>query len=153
MNKLLVINHYKGAPGLRLLGLGPQFLPCKGLIQLNSLLDKNTSWARARNLKELKKCLANSDVIISMWHGKEIVGFGRAQTDGIYRGVLWDIVIDKKQQGKGYGKIIVTKLLESKKIKETEKIYLMTTDKKDFYGQFGFEETFSQTLLIKYKSI
>ena len=53
-----------------------------------------------------KKCLANSDVVVSLWVGKEIVGFGRALTDGISR-VLWDIVIDKNHQGKGFGKLII----------------------------------------------
>ena len=40
-------------------------------------------------------------------------------------------------------------LLESKSIKKTKKIYLMTTNKKDFYTQLDFEEVNSQKLLIK----
>ena len=76
------------------------------------------------------------------------VGFGRALSDGIYRGVLWDIVIDQDHQGKGYGKMIVKNLLESKKIKHTKKIYLMTTSKKMFYSQVDFKEVTSQNLLV-----
>ena len=92
---------------------------------------------------------ANSDVVISLWVGKEIVGFGRALTDGIYRGVLWDIVIDQNHQGKGFGTLIVKNLLSSKKIKNTKKLYLMTTNKKLFYSQFDFKEVTSQNLLIR----
>ena len=69
-------------------------------------------------------------------------------SDGIYRGVLWDIVIDQNHQGKGYGKMIVKNLLESKKIKYTKKIYLMTTSKKMFYSQVDFKEVTSQNLLV-----
>jgi len=148
MKEISLIKHSRGALGLRLFGLGPNLKPTKGLSKLQKLLDTNAFWARNRTINDLKKCLANSDVIISLWVGNEIVGFGRALTDGIYRGVLWDIVIDQNHQGKGYGKLIVENLLSSKKIKKTKKIYLMTTNKKLFYSQFDFKQITSQNLLI-----
>ena len=147
--EIILIKHFKGAPGLRFFGIGPYFLPCNGLYKLKVLLDKNTSWAKNRKIKDLKNCLANSDVIISLWSNNKILGFGRALSDGIYRSVLWDIVIDHNHQGKGYGKLIVNSLLEAKRIKQCDKIYLMTTNQQDFYCQIGFSEVFSQNLLIK----
>ena len=147
--EIILTKHFKGAPGLRFFGIGPYFLPCNGLYKLKVLLDKNTSWAKNRKIKDLKNCLANSDVIISLWSNNKILGFGRALSDGIYRSVLWDIVIDHNHQGKGYGKLIVNSLLEAKRIKHSDKIYLMTSNQKDFYCQIGFSEVFSQNLLIK----
>ena len=147
--EIILIKHFKGAPGLRLFGTGPNFLPCKGLHQLKDLLDKNTIWAKSRKIKDLKNCLANSDVIVSLWSKNKILGFGRALSDGSYRSVLWDIVIDHNHQGKGYGKLIVNSLLDSKRIKQSEKIYLMTSNQKDFYCQIGFDEVYTQNLLIK----
>ena len=149
MKAISLINHSKGALGLRFFGLGPNLKPNNGLIKLHTLLENNTFWAKNRTIKDLKKCLANSDVIVSLWVGNEIVGFGRALTDGIYRGVLWDVVIDQNYQGKGFGKLIVKSLLSSKKIKHTKKIYLMTTNKKLFYSQMDFKEVTSQKLLIR----
>ena len=149
MEEISLIKHSKGAMGLRFFGLGPNLLPTKGLDKLQKFLDANTFWAKSRTIRDLKKCLANSDVIISLWIGDEIVGFGRALTDGIYRGVLWDIVIDQNYQGKGFGKLIVQNLLSSKKIKNTKKLYLMTTNKKLFYSQLDFKEVTSQNLLIR----
>ena len=148
MKEISLINHSKGAMGLRFFGLGPNFKPTNGLVKLQKLLDRNTLWAKSRTINDLKKCLANSDVIVSLWVDNEIVGFGRALTDGIYRGVLWDIVIDKNHQGKGYGKKIVNSILVSEKLKKVDKIYLMTTNKKEFYCQLNFEEVKSQSLLI-----
>ena len=149
MKEISLINHSKGALGLRFFGLGPYLKPTNGLIKLQKLLENNTFWAKNRTIKDLKKCLANSDVIVSLWVGNEIAGFGRALTDGIYRGVLWDIVIDQNYQGKGFGKLIVKSLLSSKKIKNTKKLYLMTTNKKLFYSQLDFKEVASQNLLIR----
>ena len=148
MKEISLIKHSKGALGLRVFGLGPNLKPINGLNKLQKLLDRNTFWAKSRTTNDLKKCLANSDVIISLWVGNEIVGFGRALTDGIYRGVLWDIVIDQNHQGKGFGTLIVKNLLSSKKIKNTKKLYLMTTNKKKFYSQFDFKKVTSQDLLI-----
>ena len=149
MQEIFLINHSKGALGLRLFGLGPNLKPTNGLKKLQRFLDKNAFWAKSRTINDLKKCLANSDIIVSFWVDNEIVGFGRALSDGVYRGVLWDIVIDENHQGKGFGKSIINNILNSKKIKNTEKIYLMTTNKKLFYSQFDFKEVTSQNLLIR----
>ena len=149
MKEVLIIKHTKGALGLRLFGLGPHLKPSKGLLKLQEFLNQNTFWAQNRTKNDLKKCLANSDVIISIWLSNKIVGFGRGLSDGVFRGVLWDIVIDKNHQGKGYGKLVVQNLLNSKKIRNTKKIYLMTTNKKLFYSQMDFKEVHSQKLLIR----
>ena len=149
MKEISIINHYKGAVGLRLFGLGPNLKPTNGLNKLQRFLDKNAFWAKSRTINDLKICLANSDVIISIWVGNEIVGFGRALTDGIYRGVLWDVVIDKNYQGKGFGTLVIRNILSSKKIKNTKKLYLMTTNKKLFYSQLNFKEVTSQNLLVR----
>ena len=149
MKEISLIKHSRGAIGLRLFGLGPNLKPTNGLNKLKKLLDKNAFWAQSRTINDLKKCLSNSDVVISLWVGNEIVGFGRALTDGVYRGMLWDIVIDQNHQSKGFGTLIVNNLLSSKKIKKTKKLYLMTTNKKLFYSQFNFEEVTTQNLLIR----
>ena len=149
MKEAKLIKHLKGAPGLRFFGFGPNLVPCRGLYKLQSFLNKNTIWAKKRKLKDLKKCLAKSDVTISIWFKNEIIGFGRGLSDGIYRGVLWDIVIDKNYQGRGYGKLIVNALLEANEMKYVEKIYLMTSNKRDFYCQMNFKEVLNQNLLIK----
>ena len=60
MPKLILIKHHKGAPGLRYFGLGPNFLPCQGLIKLKNFLDQNTAWAKDRQLIDLKLCQAKN---------------------------------------------------------------------------------------------
>ena len=149
MKEIFLINHSKGALGLRFFGLGPKLKPTNGLKKLQRFLHKNAFWAENRTINDLKKCLANSDVVVSFWVENEIVGFGRALSDGVYRGVLWDIVIDENHQGKGFGKSIINNILNSKKIKNTEKIYLMTTNKKLFYSQMDFKEVNTQNLLVR----
>ena len=149
IKKAYLVEHINGAIGLRLFGIGPNLKPCGGLFKLKDFLDRNAFWAKGREINELKTCLANSDVVVSIWYCNEIVGFGRALSDGIYRGVLWDIVIDQNHRGKGYGRLIIKTLLSSKKIKNAKRVYLMTTNKKSFYSQLDFKEVSSQSLLIR----
>ena len=148
MKDICLIKHASSAPGLRLFGLGPSFKPMKGLEKLLFLFNQNTLWAKNRNIRQIKKMLANSNVIITLWKKNNLVGFGRATTDQVYRAVLWDIVVAKDLQRVGLGKIIVEELLKDEKIKSSEKIYLMTTDSKDFYKQLGFKVNTNQTLMM-----
>ncbi len=78
-----------------------------------------------------------------------MIGFGRATSDGIYRAVLWDIVVAEDLQGFGLGRQVVQALLQSKSIRKVEKIYLMTTESSNFYKQVGFELIDSQKLMLK----
>ena len=148
MDGISILYHRKGAPGLRLLGLGPGFTPRKGLKQLKDLFDKNTFWAQSRTNRDLKIMLKHSSEIVSVWNENTMVGFGRATTDNIYRAVIWDIVVESQSQGSGLGRVIIDAILSRPSIALAEKVYLMTTKRSDFYKQMGFESNHGQTLLV-----
>ena len=149
MAEIKLVRHASGAPGLRWLGLGPGLKPSRGMEKLKKLLDKHAFWAKDRSKKQLKKMLGRSNVVISLWRGKRLVGFGRAITDGEYRAVLWDIVVAGDLQGLGLGRDVVEALLSTPIISKVERIYLMTTNSSDFYIQLGFTKCDQQLLLVK----
>ena len=148
MKDISLIKHASGAPGLRLFGIGPAFKPIKGLEKLQVLFNQNTLWAKDRTISQIQKMLSNSNVIITLWSKHNLVGFGRATTDEVYRAVLWDIVVSKEVQRVGLGKVIVEELLKDKKINSVEKVYLMTTDSEDFYKQLGFKVNINQSIMM-----
>ena len=148
MKQLSVITHVSKAIGFRLFGLGPRFAPCSGIKQLKELFDQNTFWAKNRSSVSIKSMLKNSAVIVTLWEGKQLIGFGRATSDNVYRAVLWDIIINKEMQGNGLGRIIVDTLLKSPKIKNSEKVYLMTTNHIEFYKTIGFKKISNQSLML-----
>jgi len=148
MQDISLIKHASSAPGLRLFGLGPAFKPVQGLEKLQILFNQNTLWAQDRTIKQIKQMLENSNVIITVWKNNNLVGFGRATTDQVYRAVLWDIVVSQDLQRVGLGKIIVEELLKDKKINSAERVYLMTTNSEEFYKQLGFKINTSQTLML-----
>ena len=147
MSLVKVIEHRKGSPGFRCFGLGPNLYPCRGLQQLIQLFNKNAFWANNRHAKDIQTMLKNSDVVVSLWSNKKLIGFGRSKTDSIYRAVLWDVVISNEHKGNGYGGLVIDKLLNSKELQKVEKIYVMTTNHKDFYTKNGFVNSHPQILL------
>jgi len=147
MNAISLVKHAPTAPGLRLLGMGPRLTPTNGLEKLQFFLNENTFWARDRNKQQIDKMLLNSTVVVSLWHHNQLIGFGRATSDLVFRAVLWDVVVASDRQGLGLGKLIIEAILTNKKIKSVERIYLMTTNSSEFYKQFGFTLNNKQSLL------
>ena len=131
------------------MGLGPNLRPTRGLLKLRLLLNKHAFWAQGRSRQHLREMLKGSQVVVSLWRGKRMVGFGRASSDGIYRAVLWDVVVAGDLQGRGLGRRVVEALLASPRIREVERVYLMTTNSNGFYEQMGFNKVASQHLLIR----
>ena len=152
MNGISLVNHAPTAPGLRLFGIGPKLTPTNGLEKLQSFLNQNTFWARGRNKQQICKMLLNSTVVVSLWHHNQLIGFGRATSDLVFRAVLWDVVIAADQQGLGFGKLMIEAILTNKKIQSVERVYLMTTNSSDFYKQLGFKLNNQQSLLILNKN-
>ncbi len=149
MTAVQILQHAPGAPGLRLFGLGPGLRPTRGLWKLQRLLDQHTFWASGRSLRELRRMLAGSGAVVSLWQGKRLVGFGRASSDGVYRAVLWDVVVPEDLQGQGLGRSLVEALLNARTLRSVERVYLMTTNSSGFYEQLGFELVNQQRLMLR----
>ena len=148
MTRFRLVRHAPGAPGLRWLGLGPGLRPSRGLLKLQRLFNKHAFWARQRSSGDLRRMLAGSPVVVSLWRGKRLVGFGRAASDGRYRAVLWDIVVAGDLQGHGLGRRVIEELLHTTPVVGVERVYLMTTNSAGFYRQLGFRDAEPQQLMV-----
>ena len=148
MEDFILVQHASGAPGLRIFGCGPKYMPLRGIAKLQILLDKNTSWANQRTKKNIKQMLSRSEAVVSVWHNTKLIGFGRATSDKVYRAVLWDVVVEKNFQRVGIGKKIVNSLLSNKLISRVEKIYIMTTKFDKFYSKMDFKLEVNQKLMF-----
>ena len=148
MTPIRLVHHAPGAPGLRLLGLGPDLRPSRALLKVQRLFDRQAFWARGRSFDQLKRLLAGSDAVVSLWRGKRLVGFGRATSDGFSRAVLWDIVVAGDLQGHGLGRRVIEELLHTPPIVGVERVYLMTTKSANFYRKLGFQDAKPQQLMV-----
>ncbi len=141
-----ILRHRPGALGLRL-GLGPGLRPRRALQQLQRLFRDNSFWASDRATGDLQRMLRGSEAAVSLWQDGCMVGFGRATSDGVYRAVLWDVVVARHREGQGLGRRLVEALLATPPVKSAERVYLMTTNSSGFYECLGFREVVSQKLM------
>lgn len=114
---------------------------------IQNLLDLYAFWAEKRSEKGLSIALANSNPVLTVWANEQLIGFGRATSDCVYRASIWDVVIHPKYRGLGLGSQLVRKLLVHPRLKKVERIYLMTTYQQGFYRQLGFRENTTTTML------
>jgi ribosomal protein S18 acetylase RimI-like enzyme len=135
-----LIRHGRGALRLRL-------LPGQ-LEQLRRLFAQHSFWAHERSRAQLAVMLRGSQAAVSAWQGSQLVGFGRATSDGVFRAVLWDVVVAAPQQGQGLGRRLVAELLRTPAVRGVERVYLMTTNSAGFYRRLGFDDTHRQHLLV-----
>jgi len=129
-------------------------LPLKlllGIKQVRRLFDTYSFWAQGRSGGALVRMLLGSCSVVSAWQGRELVGIGRATSDGVFRAVLWDVVVAEEHQGQGLGRRIVQALLASPAVAASERVYLMTTNSSGFYERLGFSGEHGQQLLVLYR--
>jgi N-acetylglutamate synthase-like GNAT family acetyltransferase len=118
------------------------------LDQLLVLLNRNAFWAQNRRREEMERAIAYSHPVVSAWDGERLIGFGRATSDGVYRAVLWDIVVDHEYRRQGIGRKLVETLISHPHLQSVERIYLFTTHQRGFYERIGFVENPSTTLVL-----
>ncbi len=83
-----------------------------------------------------RKAFQNSYAVVFVFHGDQMVGFGRAMSDGAYQAAIYDIVVIPAYQGKGIGKTIMDRLLQ--KIAPFNMILYANPGKEAFYEKMGF---------------
>ena len=97
-------------------------------------------WARDRSLKEIKKALENSTLVISAWDRERLVGFARVLSDKVYRATLWDVIVHPDYQKQGVGTLIIEKIVSHPMLKWVDRFWLNTKNPA-FYEKFGFSRS------------
>jgi ribosomal protein S18 acetylase RimI-like enzyme len=129
-----------------------QFSAAKSRIdfhQLQSLFQIAAFWAKERTLKDLKIAVKNSNPVVTVWDKKQMIGFARATSDGVYRATIWDVVIHPHYQGYGLGRKLVETLISHPLLNQVERIYLMTSHQQEFYKRIGFSENITTTMILE----
>jgi len=90
-----------------------------------------------RDPEKLRAAAANSYAVCTAYVDSQLIGFGRAISDGVYQSAIYDVVVRPEIQGRGVGKALMEALLEKLPRHGPILIYA-APGKQDFYRQFGF---------------
>lgn len=91
------------------------------------------------DLPRLQRMIDHSDIILSAWDHKKLVGIARAITDYSYCCYLSDLAVDKKYQNSGIGKELV-ELLQKQIGEEVTLLLLASPIAMEYYPKIGFEK-------------
>jgi ribosomal protein S18 acetylase RimI-like enzyme len=130
----------------------PALLVLLKIGQVQALFNANSFWAKGRSRWALMRMLLGSCSVVSAWQAGRLVGFGRATSDGVFRAVLWDVVVAAEHQGQGLGRRIVEALLSYPAVASAERVYLMTTNSSGFYERLGFQSAHGQQLMVLFRN-
>ena len=72
---------------------------------------KSVNWKDV-NIEQLDKALENSMVVVGIYEENELIAMGRLVGDYCFKALLSDIIVKPNYQRKGYGQIVISKLLE-----------------------------------------
>ena len=90
-----------------------------------------------RDPEKLKMASENSYAVCTAYSGRDLIGFGRALSDGSYQSAIYDVVVLPAFQGRGVGRGIMDALIGA--LPQGALILMhVVPGKQAFYRKFGF---------------
>jgi ribosomal protein S18 acetylase RimI-like enzyme len=83
-----------------------------------------------------KRAFEASHTTIFIYEESQLIGFGRAISDGEYQGAIYDVAVMPEAQGKGIGKVIIQEILN--RLPNCNIILYATPGMQGFYRKLGF---------------
>jgi ribosomal protein S18 acetylase RimI-like enzyme len=94
-----------------------------------------------------RRAFEASHTALFVYQGDQLIGFGRALSDGVYQAALYDVAVLPECQGKGIGKRIVKSLLG--RLSACNVILYAAPGKEEFYQTLGFRKMKTGMALFK----
>ncbi len=94
-----------------------------------------------------RRAFEASYTTVFLYHGPRLIGFGRAISDGAYQGAVYDVAVVPEFQQKGYGRLIMQKILE--RLSGCNVILYAAPGKEAFYRKLGLRKMKTGMALFK----
>jgi ribosomal protein S18 acetylase RimI-like enzyme len=85
-----------------------------------------------------RRAFEASHTTVFVYHADQLIGFGRAISDGTYQAAIYDCAVLPEFQGKGIGTTIMKNILP--RISHCNIILYATPGKEGFYQTLGFQK-------------
>ena len=118
-------------------------------MDLNMIYDfiKNSYWGNLRTYEEQKIALENT-LNFGLFKNEKQIAYARVMTDRVFFAYLLDVFVIESEQGKGYSKLLIDKILNDDRLKNIDRWMLATKDAHSLYEKFGFESVKSPEKLM-----
>jgi ribosomal protein S18 acetylase RimI-like enzyme len=114
---------------------------CERPVTVEDLLPlfAQTHWADKRDPDDVRRMLAATQIVMGVWQQDRLIGFARVLTDGLYRAIIDDVVVDGEFRKLGIGERMMRDL--AAQLSEVEEIFLRCDpDMVPYYSRLGYRE-------------
>lgn len=108
-------------------------------------------WALERTVDEARQCLRGSQLTVGIVDEQDrLVAFARVLTDGVFKALVFDVIVDQAHRGTQLGDRLLTHVINHPMLSRVKHIELYCKDDVlDFYVSRGFEEQSSELHLMR----
>ena len=85
-----------------------------------------------------QRAFLHSAAVTFVFDGQQLIGCGRAISDGVYNAAIYDIAVSGDYQGYGLGKAVVQRLMG--RLADCNIILYASPGKETFYRKLGFRK-------------
>ena len=85
-----------------------------------------------------QKAFENSQVTVFIYREGQLIGFGRAISDGVFQAAIYDVAVIPEYQAQGIGAIIIKTIMD--KFSDCNFILYAAPGKEGFYQTLGFRK-------------
>jgi ribosomal protein S18 acetylase RimI-like enzyme len=85
-----------------------------------------------------KRAFEASHTTVFAWHDGNLIGFGRAISDGVYQAAVYDVAVNPEYQGKGVGSAIMKNI--QARLSHCNVILYASPGKEGFYTTLNFRK-------------
>ena len=126
-------------------------LTARHLSQLHELYQQEW-WTKGRSRAETEVMAQNSDLLFCAVDSTkdELVGFARVLTDGIFKALLFDVIVVADHRKEGIGKLLMNWILEHPELRQAKHLELYCLSAMfPFYEQWGFTADLGEVKLMR----
>jgi GNAT superfamily N-acetyltransferase len=137
-----------------LMAVLPAEIEMRDRADLAQLLDLYAGqwWTAGRTAEDVTRMLAGCAVVIALVDREtdRLVGFARALSDGVYTGLVLDVIVAEEWRGRGLGAALMEALLEHPLLSDVTTLELTCQPRLfEFYRRFGFTEQVGGSRLMR----
>lgn len=100
-------------------------------------------WARDRQPAEVRTMLGRTDIVVGFRERetRRLAAFARVLTDGVYKALLFDVIVDERYRSTGLGRMLMDAVVSHPAVARVQHLELYCLPEHvPFYQQWGFTD-------------
>ena len=115
-------------------------------------LYRATWWTAGRTPADVRRMLEGSDVVIGFQAeaDERLIAFARALSDGVYKALVFDVIVTEAWQGTGLGRRLIDAVLAHPRVASVRHVELYCrAEMLPFYDRWDFADTRDEMHLLR----